>query len=94
MTTLWNRKAHETLEASTGRTVPLDTKTLGLTIREPYGVVAAIVPYNMPVGDVQQQGCRGLGGREHGGRQAARAGQRWRRCASASCLNEILPPGR
>ena len=49
MKPLWDRKAHETLEASTGRTVPLGPTTLGLTIREPYGVVAAIVPYNMPV---------------------------------------------
>jgi aldehyde dehydrogenase (NAD+) len=49
MAVLWDRKAHETLEASTGRTVQLDAKTLGLTLREPYGVVAAIVPFNMPV---------------------------------------------
>ncbi len=49
MKTLWDRKAHETLRASTGRTVPLDPTTLGMTLREPYGVVAAIVPYNMPV---------------------------------------------
>ena len=33
----------------TGRTVPLDPKTLGMTLREPYGVIAAIVPFNMPV---------------------------------------------
>ena len=46
---LWERKAHETLEASTGRTVQLDAKTLGLTLREPYGVIAAIVPFNMPL---------------------------------------------
>jgi aldehyde dehydrogenase (NAD+) len=49
MADLWDRKAHETLEASTGRTVQLDAKTLGLTLREPYGVVAAIVPFNMPI---------------------------------------------
>ena len=49
MAVLWDRKAHETLEASTGRTVQLDSKTLGLTLREPYGVVAAIVPFNMPI---------------------------------------------
>ena len=49
MKVLWDRKAHETLEASTGRTVPLGATTLGLTIREPYGVIAAIVPFNMPV---------------------------------------------
>lgn len=49
MKVLWDRKAHETLRASTGRTVPLDPTTLGMTLREPYGVVAAIVPFNMPI---------------------------------------------
>jgi aldehyde dehydrogenase (NAD+) len=49
MKILWERKAHETTEASTGRSVPLDPTTLGMTIREPLGVIAAIVPYNMPI---------------------------------------------
>jgi aldehyde dehydrogenase (NAD+) len=49
MKVLWDRKAHETLRASTGRTVLLDPTTLGMTLREPYGVVAAIVPFNMPI---------------------------------------------
>lgn len=46
----WSRAAHETLAAVTGRSVPLDANTLGITRREPYGVVAAIVPFNMPLG--------------------------------------------
>lgn len=46
---LWDRAAFATLEAVTGRSVPLDSNTLGFTRREPYGVVAAIVPYNAPV---------------------------------------------
>jgi aldehyde dehydrogenase (NAD+) len=49
MKVLWDRKAHETLKASTGRSVPLGPKTLGITLREPYGVIACIVPFNMPV---------------------------------------------
>jgi len=47
---LWERAAGNTLAAVTGRSVPLDSNTLGLTRREPYGVVAAIVPYNSPLG--------------------------------------------
>jgi aldehyde dehydrogenase (NAD+) len=46
---LWDRAAGATLEAITGRSVPLDAKTLGYTRREPYGVVAAIIPYNAPL---------------------------------------------
>jgi aldehyde dehydrogenase (NAD+) len=92
MTTLWNRKAHETLEASTGRTVPLDAKTLGLTIREPYGVVAAIVPYNMPVAMLSNKvaGALAAGNTvvakppEQASVASLRLGQ---------LLNEVLPPG-
>ena len=29
--------------------MPLDPTTLGITLREPYGVIAVIVPYNMPI---------------------------------------------
>ena len=47
---LWNRLAHQTVAASTGRSVPLDPTTMGFTVREPYGVIAAIVPFNMPIG--------------------------------------------
>ena len=46
---LWHRMAALALDASTGRTVPLENGMLGLTRREPYGVVAAIVPWNAPV---------------------------------------------
>ena len=46
---LWDRAAFLTLEAATGRSVPLDPTTLGFTRREPYGVVAAIVPFNAPL---------------------------------------------
>jgi aldehyde dehydrogenase (NAD+) len=47
---LWERAAAATLEAVTGRSVSLDPTTLGITRREPYGVVAAIVPFNSPLG--------------------------------------------
>jgi len=47
---LWDRAAAQTLNAVTGRSVPLDPTTWGFTKREPYGVVAAIVPFNAPLG--------------------------------------------
>jgi aldehyde dehydrogenase (NAD+) len=46
---LFDRAAGQTLEAVTGRAVQLDPTTLGYTTREPYGVVAAIVPFNAPI---------------------------------------------
>ena len=46
---LWHRASHLTLDAATGRTVPLESNMLGLTRREPYGVVACIVPWNAPL---------------------------------------------
>src|SRR5450631_1386225 len=46
---LWKRAAHDTLAATTGQSVILDPNTVGLTIREPYGVFGVIVPYNMPI---------------------------------------------
>ncbi len=49
MVEVWKRAAHETVAASTGQSVVLDANTFGYTRREPYGVVAAIVPYNMPI---------------------------------------------
>jgi aldehyde dehydrogenase (NAD+) len=47
---LWNRAASLTLDAVTGKSVALDRDTLGITRREPYGVVAAIIPWNAPIG--------------------------------------------
>jgi aldehyde dehydrogenase (NAD+) len=92
MTTLWNRKAHQTLEASTGRTVPLDAKMLGLTIREPYGVVAAIVPYNMPVAMLSNK----VGGALAAGNTVVAKPPEQASTASlrlGELLNEVLPAG-
>jgi aldehyde dehydrogenase (NAD+) len=47
---LWDRAAGLTLDAITGRSVPLDPTTFGFTRRSPYGVIAAIVPFNSPIG--------------------------------------------
>ncbi len=92
MKILWDRKAHETLEASTGRTVPLGPTTLGMTLREPYGVIAAIVPYNMPVAMLSNKIASALAA---GNTVVAKPPEQ----ASVSSLrfaelvNEILPPG-
>jgi aldehyde dehydrogenase (NAD+) len=92
MKILWDRKAHDTLAASTGRSVPLDATTLGMTIREPLGVIAAIVPYNMPIAMMSNK----AGGALAAGNtvvvkppeQASAAMLRF-----AELANEILPPG-
>jgi aldehyde dehydrogenase (NAD+) len=47
---LWNRAAASTLDAVTGKSVTLAPDMLGITRREPYGVVAIIVPWNAPIG--------------------------------------------
>lgn len=62
MSVLWNRAAHQTLSAVTGQTVTLDQNTLGLTRREPYGVVAAIIPFNMPIGMFCNKAASALAG--------------------------------
>lgn len=46
---VWERAAAVTLEAVTGRSVPLDANTMGYTRREPFGVVAGIIPFNSPL---------------------------------------------
>jgi aldehyde dehydrogenase (NAD+) len=58
---LWERAADATLAAVTGRSVPLDPTTLGFTRREPFGVVAAIVPFNAPVAMASSKLCMALG---------------------------------
>jgi aldehyde dehydrogenase (NAD+) len=45
----WDLMAGRTLEAVTGRAVQLDPGKLGYTLREPFGVVVVIVPFNGPV---------------------------------------------
>ncbi|MEW2401850.1 aldehyde dehydrogenase family protein [Streptomyces sp. NPDC046862] len=49
MAFVWNQAAGRTLEAVTGDSVVLDPAGFGFTRREPYGVVAAIVPWNAPL---------------------------------------------
>jgi aldehyde dehydrogenase (NAD+) len=46
----WNRAANDALLAASGQSSVLDANTIGFTRREPYGVVGAIIPFNMPIG--------------------------------------------
>ncbi len=49
MVEVWRSAAHDAVAAMAGRSAVLDPNTFGLTRREPFGVVAVIVPYNMPI---------------------------------------------
>jgi aldehyde dehydrogenase (NAD+) len=50
MKILWERLADATVATVTGRSVVFEPNLLGFTRREPYGVVAAIIPWNAPIG--------------------------------------------
>jgi aldehyde dehydrogenase (NAD+) len=92
MKTLWDRKAHETLRASTGRTVPLDATSIGMTLREPYGVIACIIPYNMPVAMMSSKaGCALAAGNTVVIKPPEQASVGILRFGEL--VNEILPPG-
>ena len=92
MKVLWDRKAHETVEGSRGQTIPLGPTTLGMTIREPLGVIAAIVPYNMPVAMMSNKVASALAA---GNTVVVKPPEQ----ASVACLrfaeivSDILPPG-
>ncbi|MBA2810196.1 aldehyde dehydrogenase family protein [Streptomyces sp. KM273126] len=60
MAFLWNQAAGRTLEAVTGDSVVLDPTSFGLTRREPYGVVAAIVPWNAPLAMLSNKAAMAL----------------------------------
>jgi aldehyde dehydrogenase (NAD+) len=92
MAFLWNRMAGETLGAVNGRTVPLEDGKLGMTLRVPYGVVAAIVPFNAPVA---MTGAKASCALAAGNTIVVKPPE----VASAGCLRlgellaDVLPPG-
>jgi aldehyde dehydrogenase (NAD+) len=89
---LWNLIAGQTLDAVTGRSVQLDPNTLGYTKREPYGVVAAIVPFNAPLAMCSAKASAVLGGGNtlvmKPPEQASEGILRF-----AELIKDILPPG-
>jgi aldehyde dehydrogenase (NAD+) len=89
---LWNRAAVNTLDAVTGKSVTLAPNMLGVTRREPYGVVAAIVPWNAPVGIMSNKvACALAAGNTVVVKPAEQA------CVSvlrfAELVADVLPPG-
>lgn len=46
---VWLDAAGKAIEANRGQTVPMSPTTLGYTLREPYGVVVGITPWNAPL---------------------------------------------
>lgn len=46
---VWFNAAAGALEANRGQTVPLPSASFGYTLREPYGVVVGITPWNAPL---------------------------------------------
>jgi aldehyde dehydrogenase (NAD+) len=89
---LWNRAAVNTLDAVTGSSVTLAPNMLGFTRREPYGVVAVIVPWNAPLGIMSNKvACALAAGNTVVVKPAEQA------CVSvlrfAELVAEVLPPG-
>jgi aldehyde dehydrogenase (NAD+) len=89
---LWNRAAVSTLDAVTGKSVTLAPNMLGVTRREPYGVVAAIVPWNAPIGIMSNKAaCALAAGNTVVVKPAEQASVSVLRFAELAA--EILPPG-
>ena len=88
----WTRAANDALAGATGQSAVLDHTTIGYTRREPYGVVAAIIPFNMPVAMFAAKAAVALAG---GNTVVAKAPEQ----ASVGMLRlgellaEVFPPG-
>ena len=93
MVDFWKRKAHETLEASTGRTVPLDARHARLHATRAVRRRRRDRPVQHAGRDAQQQGRSRAGRRQHRRREAARAGQRRGVPAPRRAAERGLPPG-
>jgi aldehyde dehydrogenase (NAD+) len=92
MAFLWQLAAGQCLDAVTGDTVILGPDTLGLTRREPYGVVVCIIPWNSPVSTFSAKAAYALAA---GNTVVVKPAEQ----ASASVLRlgellaEVFPPG-
>ncbi len=71
--------------------VPGMERHLAVTIREPLGVVAALVPFNYPVELYSRKARRRAGRRERGDRQPPAKCRRWRCCGSPSWSRRRRP---
>ncbi|MCW2945755.1 MAG: Betaine-aldehyde dehydrogenase [Actinoallomurus sp.] len=92
MTYLWQNAAAETAAAVRGDTVILGPDSMGFTRREPYGVVAGIIPWNAPISTFSAKAAFALAAgntvvikpAEQAGASVLRVGE---------LLSEVLPPG-
>ncbi|WP_424530546.1 aldehyde dehydrogenase family protein [Sphaerisporangium viridialbum] len=92
MTYLWRIAAGDVLDAVKGDTVILGPDTLGLTRREPYGVVLGIIPWNSPISTFSAKAAYALAA---GNTVIVKPAEQ--ACASVLRLGElladVLPPG-
>ncbi|MEV0583473.1 aldehyde dehydrogenase family protein [Nonomuraea sp. NPDC050310] len=92
MAFLWQLAAGQVLDAVKGDTVLLGPDALGLTRREPYGVVACVIPWNSPVSTFSAKAAFALAA---GNTVVVKPAEQ----ASASVLRlaellaEVFPPG-
>ncbi|MBE1585810.1 aldehyde dehydrogenase family protein [Nonomuraea angiospora] len=92
MAYLWQLAAGQCLDAAKGDTVILGPDTLGLTRREPYGVVVCIIPWNSPISTFSAKAAYALAA---GNTVIVKPAEQ----ASASVLRlgellaEVFPPG-
>ncbi|MFG1878658.1 aldehyde dehydrogenase family protein [Sphaerisporangium sp. NPDC049003] len=89
---LWRIAAGDVLDAVKGDTVILGPDTLGLTRREPYGVVLGIIPWNSPISTFSAKAAYALAA---GNTVIVKPAEQ--ACASVLRLGElladVLPPG-
>ncbi|MFC4592493.1 aldehyde dehydrogenase family protein [Sphaerisporangium corydalis] len=92
MTYLWQIAAGDVIDAVKGDTVVLGPDTLGLTRREPYGVVLGIIPWNSPISTFSAKAAYALAA---GNTVIIKPAEQ--ACASVLRLGEllagVLPPG-
>ncbi|WP_250564040.1 aldehyde dehydrogenase family protein [Sphaerisporangium fuscum] len=92
MTYLWQIAAGDVIDAVKGDTVILGPDTLGMTRREPYGVVLGVIPWNSPISTFSAKAAYALAA---GNTVIVKPAEQ----ASASVLRlgellaEVLPPG-
>jgi aldehyde dehydrogenase (NAD+) len=92
MTYLWNSAAAQCDDAAEGRSVDFGPGTLGLTRREPFGVVLGIIPWNSPISTFSGKAAFALAaGNTFILKPAEQATVSMLRLAEL--LREVLPPG-
>ena len=89
---MWSLAAAETGIAAAGQTAIMDHDILGLTRREPYGVVGAIIPWNAPIAMLS---CKAAFALAAGNTVVVKPAEQASASALRLCelLSDLLPPG-